>query len=576
MRNQNYFALMSAALLTGAVAFSSCSSDDELAGDNTGTTPTGEVVKTQFAINIPYSAPGTRMTNENTQNNSNFLGMKNVRLVSFDGDPASTQTFLSIIPLTDISGISSTASSKIYNDVNVPVGTDNFLFYATAPMTDKFANGSIKATLDGVSTRDAIRFELETAKGTDTDNEGQALLSVLNGIAQVPNWSDGAGVDEELKALYTTFITLTAGSATSIEAALENLYNTVDRWANESGDPASASKNVALAIRTAITNGGTFTVSGASAPYDVTTTLTYPKNINMPDGAVKLTYNSGSKTFSYVDAGNLTGLSTFDIDKVCYPASLYYFINTDIATSNSTEVTWPTTTNDWTNSAPWASGWGNTVNATTRAIALKKNIQYAVANMKLTVKCATGALTDNGTDVNPAVYVTVPLAGFPVTGVLVGGQPTAVDWQFAPTASNAFDYTVYDKVTGVAAQNNVASGTNYTLLLPNTATTATPVNFAIELENNSGVEFRGQDGVVPVGGKFYLVGQLNPAGKDVSGVVNPQVFMSDYTTTVNATIKTLENAYNTIPDLRATKMELGLSVDLTWKAGMRFDVNIGE
>lgn len=576
MRNQNYFALMSAALLTGAVAFSSCSSDDELAGDNTGTTPTGEVVKTQFAINIPYSAPGTRMTGDNTQNNSNFLGMTNVRLVSFDGAPASTQTFLSIIPLADISGISSTASSKIYKDVNVPVGTDNFLFYATAPMTDKFAKGSIKATLDGVSTRDAIRFELETAKGTDTGNEGQALLSVLNGIAQVPNWSDGADVDEELKALYTTFITLTAGSATSIEAALENLYNTVDRWANESGDPASASKNVALAIRTAITNGGTFTVSGASAPYDVTTTLTYPENINMPDGAVKLTYNSGSKTFSYDDAGNLTGLSTFDNDKVCYPASLYYFINTDIATSNSTEVTWPTTTNDWTNSAPWASGWGNTVNATTRAIALKKNIQYAVANMKLTVKCATGALTDNGTDGNPAVYVTVPAAGFPVTGVLVGGQPTAVDWQFAPTASNAFDYTVYDKVTGVAAQNNVASGTNYTLLLPNTATTAATVNFAIELENNSGVEFRGQDGVVPVGGKFYLVGQLNPDGEDVSGVENPQVFMSDYTTTVNATIKTLENAYNTIPDLRATKMELGLSVDLTWQTGMSFDVNIGE
>ena len=574
MRNQNYFALMSAALLTGAVAFSSCSSDDELAGDNTGTTPTGEVVKTQFAINVPYSAPGTRMTGDNTQNNSNFLGMTNVRLVSFDGAPASTQTFLSIIPLTDISGISSTASNKIYNDVNVPVGTDNFLFYATAPMTDKFAKGSIKATLDGVSTRDAIRFELETAKGTDTGNEGQALLSVLNGVAQVQNWSDGADVDDELKALYTTFITLKAGSATSIEAALENLYNTVDRWANETGE--TASKTVAQAIRTAITNGGTFTVSGASAPYDVTTTLTYPENINMPDGAVRLTYNSGSKTFSYDDAGNLTGLSTFDNDKVCYPASLYYFINTDIATSNSTEVTWPTTTNEWTNSAPWASGWGNTVNATTRAIALKKNIQYAVANMKLTVKCATGALKDNGTDDNPAVYVTVPAAGFPVTGVLVGGQPTAVDWQFAPTASNAFDYTVYDKVTGVAAQNNVASGTNYTLLLPNTATTAATVNFAIELENNSGVEFRGQDGVVPVGGKFYLVGQLNPDDKDVSGVENPQVFMSDYTTTVNATIKTLENAYNTIPDLRATKMKLGLSVDLTWQAGMSFDVNIGE
>lgn len=50
--------------------------------------------------------------------------------------------------------------------------------------------------------------------------------------------------------------------------------------------------------------------------------------------------------------------------------------------------------------------------------------------------------------------------------------------------------------------------------------------------------------------------------------------MSDYKTTLNLTIKSLANAYNTIPDLRSTKLQLGLSVDLEWQAGIQFDVNI--
>ena len=88
--------------------------------------------------------------------------------------------------------------------------------------------------------------------------------------------------------------------------------------------------------------------------------------------------------------------------------------------------------------------------------------------------------------------------------------------------------------------------------------------------------------VIPAGGTFYLVGKLDP-DDSTQGVVsnpgsiqNPSVFMSDYQTTVNAKISTLENAYNTIPDLRATNMQLGLSVDLEWQAGLTFNVSIGE
>ena len=86
--------------------------------------------------------------------------------------------------------------------------------------------------------------------------------------------------------------------------------------------------------------------------------------------------------------------------------------------------------------------------------------------------------------------------------------------------------------------------------------------------------FRGQDGIIPDGGKFYLVGQLAPKDQKVTGVENPAVFMSDYMTTMNLTITSLKSAYNTIPDLRSTKLQLGLSVDLDWQAGLQFDVNI--
>ena len=122
---------------------------------------------------------------------------------------------------------------------------------------------------------------------------------------------------------------------------------------------------------------------------------------------------------------------------------------------------------------------------------------------------------------------------------------------------------------------------NYTMVLPNQlggSNTEQPVSFAIEFKNNSSVEFQGVDGVVPVGGKFYLVGKLDPANQTLTGVTsptNPAVFMPDYQTTVTAKISTLKNAYNTIPDLRATNMQLGLSVDLTWTAGLTFEVDLG-
>ena len=599
---------MSAMLLSGAVAFTACSSDDELAAEgNPQPVVPGQVVKTSFALNIPYGGPDTRMTAGNTQNGSpvSFLGMDNIHLLSFASQPtAGNEVASSVIPLTDLSttDISTAQSSKIYSDVNVPVGTKGFLFYATAPMgTDaagKFAKGVLndaKLATEGTTNLSQLTFALEPVLGNNvtvsTNEEATKLLAVLNAVENVSNWSNST--DEDFKALHTAFVTMKAGSANNIKLALQNLYNTVERWA--SAITESDAKTAAQAIRTAITDGGTFTVTGSAASYNLSTTLTFPQNLNLPDGAVELAYNAdgtAGKKFSYVEdatgSGNVFGDNLKATD-ICFPTSLYYFINTDLAASNDEVKTWPNTTTTWVaNTAPWntsGNSWGNAVTATTRSIALKKNIQYGVANLKLTVKCKAAQLQDKGTDTYPAVWVNVPADGFPVTAVLVGGQPETADWKLEPAASTNMTKTIYDKCATAGADKLVAkAGTpstpNYTLVLSDTLATAQKVNFAVELENNSGVEFRGADGIIPVGGKFYLVGQLDPNAQGNNSKpadwTAAHIFGADHTTTANVTISSLEAAYNTIPDLRATKMELGLSVDLSWSQGMSFDVEIGK
>lgn len=592
MRIFNKYAYMGAIALVGAVGFTACSSEDDLTAQQNPTFD-GESVKTQFAISIPYAGGnGTRMSADNTQDAGNFLGMKDLRLIAFEGEP-STGTLKSIITTLGNIGsteLSSTQSSKIYSNVNVPVNTDHFLFYAQADKTEGFDNGALNEDkINGASSISDITFNLKTTNnGVVTSNsEAVLLLEVLNAVDADGVWA--GTLDADLSALRTSLQSLKAGSANNIKLALQNLYNAVEKWATGT---AGDNQTAALAIRNAITaatyGGGSTQVfslkSPGTSPYVLETTLTFPNNLNLPDGAVKMQYVGSD--FSYeTSKGNLTGLAGFDYTKVCYPAALYYFVNTDIATSNQSLQSdeWPTTTTNWTSnaSAPWLAdatkgNWGTEVTPSTQSIALKKNINYGVASLELTVKCAAGSLPDNGGAGTPN-YIPVASEGFPVTGLLIGGQPAQIGWDFLPKASTNFDLTVYDNdIHGVSAKENSSEGTNYTLLMPNKQSTAATVSFALELVNNTGHEFRGQDGVVPVGGKFYLVGTLNPNEGDntESDPKVTDVFVSDYQTVAKVTIKSLEKAYNTIPDLRATQMELGLSVDLTWEKGFTFEVDI--
>ena len=597
MKKLNSFFLMGTVALAGLGVMSSCSSDD-LGNDPTTNPGETKAVKTQFALNIPRANGGTRMSGENTQANKNFLGMEGIRMYSFNVAPAAGSTSTATFKLADItSGISADASSKIYSDVSVPVGTTHFLFYAHAPQgtkvvtnADNFTKGVLDFTAgtDNATATNGISAALVGVKGTD-DGSANKLLTVLNAVAGVENWSTAAETTE-LGKLYKNFITLKAGSANSIRLALQDLYNALGGVTTGSD---AAAKEIANNIRTAIKTDNVFTVAEqTNKTFAITTTNTYPKNVNLPDGAVELSFNATSKKFDYAATSGLTGLTTLDAAKICFPASIYYFQSSDLAATAAEldNTAWPKTTSDWTSNtvAPWlkdgAAGWTSTVQPTTRSIAMRQNINYGVANLATTVKCGAETLADNaGLNVSkPNEFtgtVTVPEAGFTVTGLLIGGQPTKVGFNFQPASNDDFDKTVYDNnLTDIVAKNGTASNVNYTIVLPNdkgrTATDQNTVNVAIELTNNSGVAFRGFDGIIPAGGKFYLVGQLNPDAKTIEGVTKPAVFMSDYKTTLNLNITSLKSAYNTIPDLRSTKLQLGLSVDLDWQTGIQFDVNI--
>lgn len=600
MKKLNSFFLMGSVALAGLGVMSSCSSDD-LGTDSTNITD-NKAVKTQFALNIPRANGGTRMSATNTQAKGNFLGMEDIRLYSFSEKPAAGGTSTDQISL-NISGISSSKSSQIYTDVAIPVGTTDFLFYGhghqgTENVTNpnNFVMGVLKFTTDdnNQTSVNAIKANLVKLKGTETKSE-KALLGVLNDVVSVENWNS-QGENTELGKLYKHFKTLKAGSANSICLALQSLYN------NVSGGVLNGN-SIAEAIRTKIKkyfDAAPNPDNSYKLTYKSTFTgnTKYPNNINLPDGAVQVTFTEASSTFSYDENASLTGTGVLDASKICFPSSIYYFCSSDLAaTADVLDITkWPDTTNKWTTpgNAPWlntdgsglANGWTGNVQATTRSIAMCQNINYGVASLKTTVKCDKARLEDNN-DPNNVLnndnftgFVDVPRGGFKVTGLLIGGQPTEVGFNFLPTASTEYNYTIYDNaLPNIVAKSGEASDANYTIVLPNDkgrdATDQEMVNVAIELENNSDTDFRGTDGIVPAGGKFYLVGQLKPeTAKNKADFTNPAVFMRDYQTTLSLNIKSLANAYNTIPDLRSTKLQFGLSVNLEWQKGLQFDVEI--
>ena len=605
MKKFIYFSFASAVLLASTAGMTSCSSDSiEPTG---GSGVAGQVVKTQFYLNIPYAGNdeggnarvSTRMTANNTQKNNNFLGLVEMEMFAFEGEPGTTMTSTRTIKIGDNTGTSDNDDKRrLYSDIAIPVGTTNMILYTRASKKintstgtkNEFQAGSLTNpyttfTDEAKPTLSELKFNLETIhSANDFGTQGSAILNKLNAIAQTKATVSGATIEwskideatsygtEEghniLKKLYDNFVKLTAGSEKSVRRAIEDLKAAVEtQKLTEFSD-----------LTQAIINNCTTT--------DLNTE--FPRNISLPDGAAELSFNPDSKTFTYkeVITGVTTGSNLVDHTKITYPSELAYFVSSPVKTSATlSELIQLPDYNAWLgNTANWDQ-YGDVVKSNTTLVVLKEPVQYGVACLESKIKCEYAKLEDNAKDILNSTAenntLTVPEEGIKVTGILIGGQPQGVEWNFEPASSATFDHTIYDKdISGIVAQISY-SNPNYTLVLDNknsstTDPTQSKVNVTVELENNMG-DFYGAEGLIPKGSRFYLVGQLNPNATTAikpSGETIDRVFVKDHTTVANFKITNLKKAYNHIPDMRTSKINVGLAVDLSWQTGITFDVEL--
>lgn len=621
MRKLNKFALMGAIALTGAAGFTACSQDDVL-GENGPSISSGETVKTQFTISVPnVSAQGSRVGADIAQQGDpvTFRGLQNMRLVPIAYATTPTQEgrldatmgnqttaynpiVLPAMTTSDLKTATNKDRYKVYNDIDIPTGINAFVFYGEAAEGDETSdvvNGAIDPSYvnDGWNTTgqvNSLKFRLRPIFTGSAESDENSLVTMLNAIVTAFGTPKANGV---LEGLLNNFKKMTAGSSNNILLACEQLYNTL----SDTGVNFDTDDNTLVnAVKTALE--GYFNKTGDSAPYTLSwkTDPNFPGKYNLPDGAVQLTYSTN--TFAYTDnvnytpetevTGQLRGVALGDY---VYPASLYYWVPTTIRISDNSVLSNISSPASWDgildNYETGGSYTQTNVSITTQSVSLYSPIQYAVASFIVNAYFK-GEIEDGGENFpGGGKVVTIPTDGMKLTGILIGGQKT-VGWDFRQpatgfTGNDNKEYTIYDAshksgTGGADAWIPVKTSSTgitpaYSLALETKGTTdkdPETVRFALEFINNTEEEFVGRDGIVPVGGKFYLVGELHSETTADGGDAHVKVFEQDHKTVANVSITSLKNAYNCIPDLRSPRLELGLSVNLKWEDGLVANVTI--
>ena len=263
--------------------------------------------------------------------------------------------------------------------------------------------------------------------------------------------------------------------------------------------------------------------------------------------------------------------------RFAYPAPLYYYIASDIKTSEE-KVDFETIYNDVGTTA-WSQLLANekfnrtSVSANTKAVALTNPIQYAVAQLKVKIKAYASTLKDAENQ-----DVSVNGDQFPLKGIIVCDQ-RPVGYRFLPkeveqgTVSDADVLFIYDNQVKTdcylrTQEEGVWAEACNTLVLQSLKDE--DVNIILEFENNSGSSFTCIDGMVYPGTRFYLIGRVeaslyNSPDPNVHDENKGQVFTKDYITTVNMTVSSLARAYNVPPNLLSPNLEIGVETTPQWE-----------
>lgn len=492
-------------------------------------------------------------------------------------------------------------------------------------MTAKAYNGSLYIDYDGhretfVPER-AIPADLQFKpdqmypNATVTPPEASLIAKYLTDIANT------YGVNEEgrterwalstnswLRALYLNFINqgnqtaaVLPGSAASIKAYVSRLYRVMgsNNFAEGTMERAIADEVMrriemhSTLITQSYSESGkslTVTMSEVNSERRVTSLGgcdTYPGNYDLPDGAAVLLWDGAKFT---VQTGYTTINNINNIDRFAYPAELFYHANSRIKTSN-TEIAQSVyqtyaQSNNWEmllSRYPYNNA---IISSSTKAAIIKDRLQYGVAQLSATVQATAGTLKDiNGTDIDLTNLYSLP--SFQITGIIVGNQhPVGFDFKPLPDTDAEVRF-VYDRCLntnttedGMFYLSTTAQGPLKTLVLqtPENDQSTTDhdesdVPIILELHNYSGYDFKGKNGIIYANTKFYLVGKINPNNgtkpstmtDDEYDKTKGRVFTQDRTTTLTLQVPSLAYAYNVLPNLLDSKLEIGVQVKLPWQ-----------
>lgn len=456
-------------------------------------------------------------------------------------------------PLIDIVGADEGNLTKEYetetekyntyyvNSCYLMTGTDRMLVYGKAKPAhdDESYDPAIHGKLSDLPTvrtkTQNITFSLASIKSDpmDIDAGATALASYMTTIANTPGWS--TTTDPTLKSYYLDFIRSTGEGSGLMSGAAANIKAFVAALKKILKDNTDA-------VSTAI-------VTNINANSSIASN-TYPRSIGLPDGAAVIRW-TGTKFEVRTTTTTLDNIN--GINRYTYPAELVFFTDSPIRTSTEevTKKTYQDNTKTWDAFLDTYYNGSTAVNTNTKAVAVKNPIQYGVAKLDLTLTGMSGTLRDS----KDVAVTNGDMEHLLLRGVIIGGQHT-VGFNMKPQGAqtDVDGRFIYD--TNIIDGNKTS-----TLVLQSYDDEKVPV--ILEFENNTGNAFTGKDGTVYPNTRFYLIGLIDPAGKG-EGDYAGRVFTQDHTTTISMSVASLANAYTSMPDLLAPRLEIGVQVVTKW------------
>ena len=487
-------------------------------------------------------------------------------------------------------------------DSDLPVGTNAFLCYAKAkPINgtayDAATDGSLTENLSTVfptiptvvtkSLAD-ITFSLTPIQQEHATVAAVKILEYMNSIAEAGNWNT-QNTESDAGKLFKTFTNKGEGFGGS----LNNILVYVNDWYTKASSIAAIGTNIQEAIhnteKVTIENGKVTAIKDVSS---------YPDGL--PDGGAVITWNDTYQKFEYTEVKwNGTAYEHDDKNDLfmnyTYPAQRYFYANSRIYTSNSSQKT-AYSASDWTTvlSAYENQGTdsrGVAVNTSTRSVVVKNPLRYGVAGLEIMIKANTATdetgpyLLDDDSKHEQYNDSKVRLTDgeFPLTAVIIGSQ-VKQNYCFEPAnlKDDNQEYVIYDTQVQAVKTNETDSSTVYLGECRNAFSAPfytiglqtkdeLSMKVVLEFENNSGKEFISENGVICNGTKFYMMATVVPPG-DMG--VEQRVLTRGYMTTIKLTIGSLKSAYNALPNLRSDKLRLFDTVEAgirKWEDGQTGD-----